>query len=63
MRPPKVNGIPPTHLSGLVTLMTLVFLFMLQLFPQFKWLPLTPKFDLLVAIFSHVMSYFSYVSN
>ena len=39
MRTPKVeftiHDILLTHLSGLVTLMTLVFLFMLQFFPQF----------------------------
>ena len=53
-----LHGLHPTHLSGLVTLMTRVFLFMLQFFPQFEWLPLTPKFDLLVTIFTPDMSYF-----
>ena len=43
--------------------MALVLFFMLQFFPQFEWMPLTPKFDPLVDIFIPVMSYFLYVFN
>ena len=61
MRPPKVEyllRLSASHLSALVTLITLVFSFMLQFFPQFEWMPLTPKSELLVDIFSPYMSYF-----
>ena len=53
-----LHRLPPTHPSGLVTPMTLVFFLMPQLSSKFEWMPLNPKCNLVVDSFRLIMSYF-----
>ena len=57
------HRLPPTHHWCLVTSMPLGLLLDPSSSTKFEWFPITPKFNLLVAIFIPDMSDLSYISN